>query len=317
MKSATAERPPESKALSAVGGMAASARTPKSFLLVCDTYPPVVGGSEIEAQRVCAALIKRGHKVTVLCAGGEPMPDLSDWVDPMGVPVRIFGRYPGERRRSYGYALGVAWTLLTRRNEYQFVYFLMQGLHLAVGLPLARMLRKPILMKVSGSGLITMLQRTWLGRFELRSAAKWARRIMILNPGMVEEAVSAGLNPEQLLWMPNPVDTDEFAPCDQAEKLRLRSQLNIPADALNVLFVGRLAPEKELPSLLGAFARVASVVPSALLTFVGDGPVRQSLHGARPRTATRVPCPFRRTTNNRGGSRSGFGPVMFSRLLRR
>jgi glycosyltransferase involved in cell wall biosynthesis len=205
------------------------------------------------------------------------MPDLPEWVDPEGVPVRIFGRFPPGRRRNYGFAFGVARTLLAKRNEYQFVYFLMQGVHLAVGLPLARILRKPILMKVSGSGIITLMQRTWLGRLELRWLAKWARRVMILNPGMAEEATSVGLQPEQLLWMPNPVDTEEFAPSDQGQKLRLRRELNIPADALNVLFVGRLAPEKELPCLLNAVVRITSTIPHALLTVVGDGPVRDSL----------------------------------------
>ena len=257
--------------------MAPSTSSPKSFLLICDSYPPVLGGSEVEAQRVCAGLIQRGHRPTVLCAGGEPMPRLSEWTDPMGVPVRIFGHLPAGRRRNFTYSLGVTWTMLTRRNQYQFVYFLMQGLHLAAGLPVARALRKPILMKVSGSGVIPIMQRSWLGRFELRCLARWASRVMILNPGMAEEAVAAGIPPQKLLWMPNPVDTDEFAPCDSTRRQVLRRQLQIPADAFNILFVGRLAPEKELPSLLAALARLTLSVPNAMLTLVGDGPDRQDL----------------------------------------
>jgi len=46
--------------------------SPVSFLLICDSYPPVMGGSEIEAQRVCSAMIQRGHRALVLCAGGPP-----------------------------------------------------------------------------------------------------------------------------------------------------------------------------------------------------------------------------------------------------
>jgi len=62
-------------------------------LLISDSYPPVLGGSEVEAQRVSAALIRRGHSVHVLCAGGPPMPDVRDWVDPAGVPVSILTRH--------------------------------------------------------------------------------------------------------------------------------------------------------------------------------------------------------------------------------
>ncbi len=53
---------------------------PASILLICDSYPPVMGGSEIEAQRVCSAMIHRGHRVLVLCSGGKPMPPVRDWV---------------------------------------------------------------------------------------------------------------------------------------------------------------------------------------------------------------------------------------------
>jgi glycosyltransferase involved in cell wall biosynthesis len=248
---------------------------PVSLLLICHSYPPVLGGSEIEAQRVAAALRQRGHQVTVLCAGGDPMPPVTRWVDPLGTPVRIFGGRWREPLRSYAFALGVAWTLLTGR--YQLVYFLMQGLHLAAGLPVARLLHKPVLMKVSGSSIITMMGQSWLGRLELRWLRKWAKRVMILNKGMAEEAYAAGFGPEHLFWMPNPVDVEQFAPGTPDQRVNFRREMAIPQDAQVVLFVGRLAPEKEIPSLLKAMALVAKQLPSALLVVIGDGPDRQKL----------------------------------------
>jgi glycosyltransferase involved in cell wall biosynthesis len=44
-----------------------------------------------------------------------------------------------------------------------------------------------------------------------------------------------------------------------------------------VVFVGRLAREKELPSLIRAFAAVRRDVPDATLVLVGDGPLRSEL----------------------------------------
>jgi glycosyltransferase involved in cell wall biosynthesis len=250
---------------------------PLSFLLVCYSYPPLLGGSEIEAQRVSAAMIRRGHDVQVLCAGGDPMPPLSDWIDPCGVPVRMFGaRYSG-RWREYAFALGVAWTLLRDRKRYQTVYFLMQGIHLALGLPVARMLGKPVVMKISGSSIISAMRKTWLGRLELRWLQKWAYRILVLNAGIVEEARSAGFRPDQLLWMPNPVDVDEFAPCTLSRRLEMREARGIPQEALVVVYVGRLAPEKELQSLVKAFTTVKKQVPTAELILVGEGPERAEL----------------------------------------
>ena len=203
------------------------------------------------------------------------MPDVSFWIDPAGIPVRIFGRH--RLMRDYAFALGVARTLFRERRRYQIVYFLMQGLHLAVGLPVARLLRKPVVMKVSGSGIMTTMRGSWLGRLELRFLRRWARRVMILNPGMAEEAIAAGLEPDRLLWMPNPVDTDEFTPCAPDRRRELRARFGIGPSAPVVVFVGRLAPEKELPSLIRAFAAARRDVPDATLVLVGDGPLRSEL----------------------------------------
>lgn len=202
------------------------------------------------------------------------MPTEGVWVDPQGIPVRIMGK---GRWRDYEFAGGAAWQLWRQRANYDVIYFLMQGLHLALGLPVARLLGKPVVMKISGSGIISDMRQTRLGRLELRWLQRWAVRVMVLNEGMKEEAREAGFRDEQLLWMPNPVDTAEFAPVGEAGKRELRRELGVAEDATVVLFVGRLAPEKELASLLGAFERVVGEYPKALLVMVGDGPLRGDL----------------------------------------
>jgi glycosyltransferase involved in cell wall biosynthesis len=248
-----------------------------SFLLVCHSYPPVIGGSELEAQRVCAALIRRGYRITVVCAGGKPMPPLRDWIDPEGVKVRIYaGGWKGPLK-DIVFALRVSGMLIRERRNYQFVYFLMQGLHLAAGLPTARLLGKPILMKIAGSGVVPLMAKSLSGRLELRWLRKWAYRVMLLNDGMREEAMAVGFSAEQLCWMPNPVDTANFAPAGKRERFKLRKTFGIPSDAAVVLYCGRLAAEKALPDLLDAFAQVARQVPNAMLVLVGDGSFRPRL----------------------------------------
>jgi glycosyltransferase involved in cell wall biosynthesis len=248
-----------------------------SLILICSSYPPVIGGSEVEAQRVCSALIKRGHRVTVATTGGGPMPRLRKWTDPAGVPVRLYAaRWKGVMK-DVVYAISVAWLLIRERRNYQAVYFLMQGLHLAVGLPVARLLRKTILMKVGGSGVLPAMAQSSTGRLEIRWLRKWAARVMILNEGMRAEALAAGLPADRLAWMPNPVDTDQFSPLPDAKRRQLRAQHGLPPDATVIIYTGRLAPEKSLHVLLEAFAMVRHHRPHAYLVLVGDGPMRTAL----------------------------------------
>ena len=251
--------------------------SPVSFLLICDSYPPVMGGSEIEAQRVCSAMIQRGHRALVLCAGGPPMPPVRDWIDPAGVPVRILTRCAKGRWKDAVFACQVARMIWRERHNYEIVYFLMQGLHLAVGLPVARAAGKPIVMKVGGSGVIPLMRKSLAGRVELHWLRKWASRLMVLNQGMMEEAISDGFPSELMTWMPNPVDTSEFRPGPPTEVADLRRRYGIPGDAHVAIYVGRLSPEKGLPSMLRGFALAAQSMPQALLILLGDGPMRQSL----------------------------------------
>src|SRR5579871_2372666 len=248
-----------------------------SVLLICHAYPPVLGGSEIEAQRVAAGLIARGHWVTVLCSGGDPMPRTHRWTDPMGVPVRIYGMSGSRIRRDRLFAAAVAWILLAERSRYEVVYFLMQGLHLATGLPVVAALGKPIVMKISGSNVVTWMRQSWMGRLELRWLRKWARRIMILNDGMAKEALDAGIDAKQLLWMPNPVDVEQFSPAAPEQRASLRASEAISNATAVIIYVGRLAPEKDLGRLLEALGMLAARGRDASLVLVGDGPERESL----------------------------------------
>jgi glycosyltransferase involved in cell wall biosynthesis len=77
--------------------------------------------------------------------------------------------------------------------------------------------------------------------------------------------------------MPNPVDADEFAPCAPDLRPELRKQLGLPIEGPLVVFVGRLAPEKELGSLIRAFSQVRRKHPEAVLALVGDGAGRAEL----------------------------------------
>jgi glycosyltransferase involved in cell wall biosynthesis len=247
------------------------------ILLIIDSYPPHLGGSEIEAQRVSAGLIRRGHQVEVLCAGGPPMPRVREWTDPEGVPVSILTRNSRGSWKDRVFALEVARQLWRRRKRYDIVYFLMQGLQVASGLPVARLLGKPMAMKIAGSGVIPLMRSSRAGRWELDWMRDWRITLLLLNEGMMEEAVADGFAREQLVWMPNPVDVAVFRPATPSERLAWRAGHGLAADARVAVYVGRLSREKGLPGLLKGFAVAARQVPDSVLLLVGDGPIRADL----------------------------------------
>jgi glycosyltransferase involved in cell wall biosynthesis len=250
---------------------------PVRMMLVIDTYPPVLGGSEIEAQRFAAAMIARGHQVHVLCAGGGPMPPVREWIDPAGVPVSILTRRSSGKLKDYTFASQVAHALWSRRDSYDLVYFLMQGLHLAAGLPVSRFLRKSIVMKIAGSGIIPTLRASRAGRLELDWLREWRIPVMLLNQGMVEEALADGFDRENLVWMPNPVDISQFRPAEPGEASAWRERHGIDIQAPVAVYTGRLSHEKGLTGLVRGFAHAARAIPEAVLLLLGDGPQRSEL----------------------------------------
>ena len=56
-----------------------------------------------------------------------------------------------------------------------------------------------------------------------------------------------------------------------------RAQLGIPADRPLVLYVGRVAHEKNIGFLIASFARLRATLPAALFVIAGEGPARGAL----------------------------------------
>src|SRR5206468_702305 len=81
------------------------------------------------------------------------------------------------------------------------------------------------------------------------------------------------------------VDAAAFSPAHRDEGLRRSLGLGLEDPLL--VYVGRLAPEKNLPALLRAFARLRAGLPEPRrdrlrLALVGHGPLGESLAGAGP-----------------------------------
>jgi glycosyltransferase involved in cell wall biosynthesis len=82
-----------------------------------------------------------------------------------------------------------------------------------------------------------------------------------------------GVN-QEIACVPNGIEVGRFA--HPAQRLE-RASLGIPEAAKLLIYVGRLAPEKNLAFLLRAFAAATGDLPEAYLLLVGGGPEKEKL----------------------------------------
>lgn len=115
-----------------------------------------------------------------------------------------------------------------------------------------------------------------LGRAMLRPhVSAFARRVdAVLAPGraMVQMLHGYGYSGHVELF-PNPVDLAAFQAADGGA---FRAEHHIPPDAPLVMYLGRLAPEKNLEVMIRAFDQARASRPELRLLVVGDGPSRLS-----------------------------------------
>ncbi|GBF06851.1 group 1 glycosyl transferase [Deinococcus aerius] len=134
-----------------------------------------------------------------------------------------------------------------------------------------------------------------VGRAMLRPhISAFARRVdTVLAPGRAMEQMlrEYGFGGEVTLF-PNPVDLAAFR---EARGEDFRAEHGVPGDVPLVMYLGRLAPEKNLDVLLRAFARAQASRPELRLVVVGDGPSREEAQDGAPQGVTFTgPLPYAR-----------------------
>jgi glycosyltransferase involved in cell wall biosynthesis len=109
------------------------------------------------------------------------------------------------------------------------------------------------------------VQTTFRSSFDPGAVAA-ADAIVTVSPAVL--ARLSGIEPQKRrLEVPNAVDTQRFAPGDDAE---LRRERGVPPDAPLLLYAGSLEPLKGTLDLVRAFARIHADLPSARLWLVGS-----------------------------------------------
>lgn len=133
-----------------------------------------------------------------------------------------------------------------------------------VGLLVAVIYRKPIVLTVHGSDVNLLPQNGFLRQLRFQVIKRMDRIIAVSRP-LLEKTRSLGADERATVLIPNGVDVSVFScppKCDFDYRL---------------LWMGRMNPEKGLESLVRALPSVLASFPQATLTLIGDGPLRQDI----------------------------------------
>jgi glycosyltransferase involved in cell wall biosynthesis len=243
--------------------------------LITRRYPPLIGGAEKVLSYLAPALAAEGADVTVLTARppGLDVPETETYEPPgardKGGRLTVV-RLGTSRLRFAGtwlYMRNLRRRLAAMPVDLAYVSMLKHDAYVAVGEGKRRGF--PVVLRPEGAGATGDLAWQSWGRFgrTIGERCKQADAVVSISPAVTEELKRADYDREKIHALPNGVPVPE-PPWQRRPGWR---------EAPRAVFVGRLAPEKGLDTLLDAWPAVVAAFPKARLTLIGEGPERPSL----------------------------------------
>ncbi len=258
------------------------ARRSLRVAVVTETWPPEVNGVAATASRVVAELRERGHELQVIrprqhgAEAGAEEPGYAE-VLMRGLPIP---RYP---QLKMGLPSRRALLRLWGLYRPDVVHIVTEGPLGWSALQAATALKLPVVsdFRTNFHAYSRHYGMAWLHKPIVGYLRKFHNRTactMVPTGALRDELAAAGFR--QLRVVARGVDARLFDPARRSAELR-RQWGAAEGDPV-VVHVGRLAPEKNLETLLAAFAAMQRVEPRTKLVLVGDGPMRAALAARCP-----------------------------------
>lgn len=264
-----------------------SGRHRQQITIVSETFPPEINGVANTLRYLCMGLVDREHQVTVVrprqthdATGFYPNTGgqlFSHELVVGGLPI------PGYNEFRFGITRPSTLVTLWQNNRPDCVYVATQGPLGVAAVAAAKRLNIPVL-----SGFHTNFHSYsryyGLGIFErlLSTYGRWfhnrTQRTLVPTRQTMAAAQAIGITNTEL-WSRG-VDCERFTPKKRSQSLR--HCWGLTENDLAILYVGRLAPEKNLPLAVVCFERIRKLYPNARFVLVGDGPMRAHLEERHP-----------------------------------
>ena len=246
---------------------------------ITETYPPELNGVALTIERCVRHLRERGHAVELIRprqAGETAHQDSDEWLTP-GCPIPMY------RELRFGLARSRALVERFKRTQPRLVHIATQGPLGWAAVHAAQALRLPVTSDFRtnfheyshyyGLGWMCPLVQGYLRRFHNQT-----HRTFVPTHALKQELELAHF--ERLAVVGRGVDTQLFSPARRSESLHRQWQDGGHGPV--ILYVGRLAAEKNVTLALCAFESIRRRMPTARMVVVGDGPQRSKLQAQYP-----------------------------------
>jgi glycosyltransferase involved in cell wall biosynthesis len=245
--------------------------------LVTRRFPPLIGGAEKVFRYLAEGLAHEGAEVAVVTSQAPGL-DLPRFEDVSIAPHRKGkngGRLTIERLGTSRLRFLGTWIYMRNlvrwfaRNRVDLIYVSMLKHDAYEAVEAGRRLGIPVVLRPEGAGSTGDIAWQSWGRFGRRIASRCreADAFVSISRAIAEELKGAGYPSDRIHSLPNGVPVPE--PAWQRRPDWRASPRGV--------FVGRLAPEKGLDTLIDAWPIVRRSIPDARLTLVGEGPERSAL----------------------------------------
>jgi glycosyltransferase involved in cell wall biosynthesis len=243
-----------------------------SVLMISPQFRPLIGGYERAAERLSTALAKAGMRIVVIAERRDRAWPAAESID--GYELRRLWCVYRCHLHSITSLLAFSHFLLRHGREFDVWHVHLCGYHAALALVLGKLMRRPVVLKLTSSaarGIKRALGGGITGSI-LRFLHRQVDACIATTDETREEAIQFGIPLARVHLIPNGVDSEQFVPAPLEERAAARRALGLDCNRL-VLYVGRLAAEKNPLGLLDAWAAVDTKArQGALLALVGDGP---------------------------------------------
>lgn len=250
--------------------------------LVTETFIPEVNGVAMTLGKLVQGLVNRGHYIQVI----RPRQSASDKPsEKAGLNECLVGgiAIPLYKDLRFGWPAQHYLKTLWKKKRPDVVHVATEGPLGWSAVMAARKLGIPIISSYHtnfqnysshyGLGWLKKLIATYLRHFHNLTMAT-----LVPTCALAESLEGSGYN--HISVMSRGVDLVKFNP--KRRSTSLRESWGVNEQDLVLIYVGRLAKEKNIYQVLESFTEIQKKLPSTKLVFVGDGPLRNHLQSLCP-----------------------------------